>query len=128
VPHAAGHLEIAASQPARYVGNPDHLANLQRHELLAHQIEIGAAIRLVIVGDATPDPPRAAEGAARRLRAGDRSWDGGLFAGADCELLTVVLRHGFSLSDTLYWRPFFVTGSATSPGIRRIKTHVTKAI
>src|SRR6185437_6880478 len=32
--------------------DPDHLTRLARHEALAHQVEIGDAVDLVVIGDA----------------------------------------------------------------------------
>ena len=40
-----------ASQASGHVGDADDLARRERREALAHQIEIGDAIDLVVIGD-----------------------------------------------------------------------------
>jgi hypothetical protein len=52
VPRAVGHAEIVGPDAAGHVGDPDHLAGLERDKTLAHQVEIGDAVDFVVIGDA----------------------------------------------------------------------------
>ena len=51
VPRAVLHSQIIAAQPAGHVGHFDHIARRQRGEAFAHQVEIGDAVDLIVIGD-----------------------------------------------------------------------------
>ena len=53
VPQTVGHLQIVGPDPSGHIGDPDDIAWRDRREPLAQQIEIGDAIDLIVVGDAT---------------------------------------------------------------------------
>src|SRR3954452_20152155 len=53
VPQTAGHFEIVGPDPSGHIGDPDDIARRARRKMLAQQIEIGDAIDLIVVGDAT---------------------------------------------------------------------------
>src|SRR5260370_28131810 len=47
-----GDSEIIGPRSSGHIGDPDHLAHLERGKTLAHQIEIGDAVDLVVIGHA----------------------------------------------------------------------------
>ena len=53
LPQATGHFEVIGPDPPRHIGDPGDVARRDRREPFAQQIEIGDAIDLIIVGDAT---------------------------------------------------------------------------
>ena len=79
---AIGHVEIVAARPSRHVGEPDHLARPRAaRNCVAHQVEIGDAVDLVVIGNAAvaiaeadlrPHIELDSGAAARRRRSGTR--------------------------------------------------------